>query len=594
MTGFRVLFRAACSREEGTGHLRRCLTLARELVARGASVGIVTEDNPLARSLAFSSANLSVHFVAPGCLFADLIDDVAVVVIDMPKTDEQLSLHPDWIGQLRQADRAGVSVVSLGHVSASADCFRAVIDLYPSRTVHAVNYLEGPEYLILRPEFAASDIADGAFSDQCEANRVLVSMGGSDPQDLTGTAIKALIDTGVTMSVDLVIGSGYCGDLQAWQTQATAAGLELTVHRDLGANDMARLMRQSTLALVAFGTTAYELMALGRVAAAFTHYSWQEASAQRFESLGAIRYLGCAESVLSCRRIAEQVRQLLADRDAMAAMAKKGQALVDGRGACRVADLLQTYAQETRDRQLDLLYVVAHPGDELMGAGATLIRQIDEGLRVGLVVLGEGSASRWNEPGPSQDRELAQRGLKTALQQVADQLGLSAWYYYRFEDNRFDGHDRLDLVKVVESVIRRHCPHTVYTHHPADLNIDHRLCFEAVITATRPQPECPVTTVYSIETPSSTDWGSALGHGVFQPNWFESVAATLERKLALLELYQSELRDDPHPRSLAAVADQARYWGRRIGVPSAEAFVLQRHLAATISEQKHSERQGES
>lgn len=580
MASIRTLLRASCSHSLGTGHLRRCLTLAEVLLKRGWRVCVLTDDNATARAIGGLQRQIDIRYVGQDCLCPPELESVHVLVVDVPQTDEQLTLHPDWVRQLRRVDRAGTSVVSLGHVSSNSSCFRAVIDLYPSRTVHAVNYLEGPEYLILRPEFVSGRplaAPDGRIP------RIIIAMGGSDPKDLTQLALAALAVNGVEATIDLVLGAGYGGNEEALARLARDAGLETTVHRELGAAEVVGLMQRASLGIVAFGTTAYELMALGRPTCAFTHYLWQEGSAHRFEQMGAIRYLGCAETPPLSNVIGERVKALLAQSAERDQLGERGRQLIDGRGAIRVADLLETYAMETTERQLDILFVVAHPGDELLGAGATLIRHLRGGARVGLVVLGEGVASRWDTAEHSADRETAQQGLKSALQLVVDRLGLHAWYYYRFEDNRFDSHDLLDLVKVVETVVGRHQPHTIYTHHPADLNVDHRLTYEAVVTALRPQSNCPVKTLFSIETPSSTDWGAGLGHGSFVPNWFEAVDATLDDKMELLQIYGSELRPDPHPRSLEGIRDQAAYWGRRAGIGRAEAFVLQRHIASALA-----------
>lgn len=575
MAAFHVVFRAACSRAQGTGHLRRCLTLAQLMVDRGWQVLVLADDNEASRAVGHLQDSVSVDYVPDDVLIPAGQANPTVFVVDMPVTDEQLAIHPEWIRALRGLDGDGTAVISLGHVSSNSGSFRGVIDLYPSQTVHAVNYFEGLEYLILRPEFA------GATASRPDNGPLLVSMGGSDPFDLTGCALESLAMAGYPGDVALVLGAAYTGDETALKALADESGFRLQIHRELGPSAMAALMKQCTLGLVAFGTTAYEMMALGRPALVFAHYRWQEASACLFDRLGALQYMGCGEAGLASSQIGKRLGQWLADKPALDSLARRGPALIDGQGASRVADILETYGMETQQRKLDVLFVVAHPGDELLGAGATLLRLVRQGKKVGLVVLGEGVASRWSGEEHDGAKQDARQSMTSALQRVVDRSGLHAWYYYRFEDNRFDRHDLLELVKVVEVVIDRHQPHTVYTHHPGDMNVDHRLCFEAVMTAARPQHPCSVKTIFSIETPSSTDWGQSLGRPAFTPNWFEPVDSTLDDKLELLEEYGSELRAEPHPRSLAAIRDLAGHWGRRCGVEAAEAFVLQRHIANT-------------
>lgn len=581
MAGFLVVFRAACSRAQGTGHLRRCLTLARHMAGRGWQVMVYADDNEASRAVGRLQHSVPVDYVRADMLIPGHHVAPTVFVVDVPVTDEQLALHPEWVRHLRELDAGGASVVSLGHVSSNSGSFRAVIDLYPSQVVHAVNYFEGPEYLILRPEFSREA---GNGVSRPDSGPVLVAMGGSDPFDLTRCALESLVEAGYQGDVVLVVGAAYTGDNAVLKTLAEKSGCRLQIHSELDASAMADLMERCRLGLVAFGTTAYEMMAMGRPALVFTHYLWQEASAHLFDRLGALYYLGCGEAGPEPGNIGARLGPLLSDESALDGLARQGPALIDGRGSSRVADILETYGMETQQRKLDVLFVVAHPGDELLGAGGTMLRLVRQGKKVGLVVLGEGVASRWSGEEKDDEKQDARQSITSALQRVVDRSGLNAWYYYRFEDNRFDRHDLLDIVKVVETVIDRHHPHTIYTHHPGDMNVDHRLCFEAVMTAARPQQPCSVKTIFSMETPSSTDWGQSLGRQTFIPNWFEPVESTIDDKLELLGEYGSELRTEPHPRSPEAIRDLATHWGRRCGLKAAEAFVLQRHTADDVGE----------
>ncbi|MCG3148399.1 MAG: hypothetical protein PCFJNLEI_01842 [Verrucomicrobiae bacterium] len=566
-----ILFRAACSFHQGTGHLRRCLTLADELRTRGRRVAVITDANELAVQVARMHQQFVTH-VAPEVFlpaaWLTKINRVEALVVDFPQSEESALRQGDGLATLTAWDRAGVPIVSLGHLAHLSHAFRAVVDLYPSSGVHAANYFEGPEFLILRPEFRAPR------RSRAGRNRVLISMGGTDPHDLTRTALVAVLQSKWTGPVTVVLGGGYAAEREV-ELRRLATGRNVEFFRAI--ENMAALMRRCRLGIVPFGTTAYELMSQGVACLAVSHYRWQEPSARLFHELGACLYVGCAQNNLTPTEIANQFDRLASNPTRLTKLAQTGQRIVDGRGTERVAYLLEQFTVETRDRQLDRLYVLAHPGDEVFGCGGTILQQTRRGDRVGLVILGEGLGARKQDV-DTQGAVLAERQkLKSTLQTVIEELGIRTWYYYQFADNRFDHHDLLDLVKVVESVVRRHNPHTVYTHHPGDLNVDHQRAFAAVMTATRPLAGQPVRSVFSIEVPSSSDWGNNAAEK-YHPNWFENIAPVLEKKLALAARYASEIRPDPHPRSLAGLRARAEQWGRVAGLPAAETFVLQRHL----------------
>jgi LmbE family N-acetylglucosaminyl deacetylase len=219
-----------------------------------------------------------------------------------------------------------------------------------------------------------------------------------------------------------------------------------------------------------------------------------------------------------------------------------------------------------------ILVVAAHPDDELLGAGATAARRAAAGDTVHLAILGEGITSR-----AGVDRS-AMSALQDDARAVAGMLGAKAVVFGELPDNRFDTLALLDIVKRVEGWMREFDPEVVYTHHPGDLNVDHRLTFQAVLTATRPVPGCRVREVYAFEVASSTEWAFGRLAAPFSPTVFEDATSTIDLKVACLERYRGEHRAFPHPRSGEALRAIARRWGSVVGLPYAEAFELIRSV----------------
>ena len=118
----------------------------------------------------------------------------------------------------------------------------------------------------------------------------------------------------------------------------------------------------------------------------------------------------------------------------------------------------------------------------------------------------------------------------------------------------------------------------MYTHHHGDLNIDHQITHQAVLTACRPYPDQSVKKIYCFEVPSSTEWQSPSVDTVFIPNTFVDISVTLSLKLDALRAYESEMRPWPHSRSIKAVEHLVRWHGASMGMEAAEAFVLVREL----------------
>lgn len=224
-----------------------------------------------------------------------------------------------------------------------------------------------------------------------------------------------------------------------------------------------------------------------------------------------------------------------------------------------------------------ILVIAAHPDDEVLGCGGTIARHGDAGDQVHILIIAEGATSRSQQRSrEAASHELSQLGA--AARQAADILGAAGVSLMDFPDNRLDSCDRLDLTKVIEQYVKQYQPHTVYTHHAGDVNIDHRRIHEAVITACRPTPGHCVQRLLSYEIASSTEWQPPGSNAPFMPTWFVDINSQWERKRLALEAYAQEMRPWPHARSLEAVHHLARWRGATVGCEAAEAFMLLRNL----------------
>lgn len=217
---------------------------------------------------------------------------------------------------------------------------------------------------------------------------------------------------------------------------------------------------------------------------------------------------------------------------------------------------------------MNVLAVVAHPDDEVLGPGATLAKHALSGDDVLVLILGTGAMAR---PGAdAADVTALRECARNAAQELGTTIRMST-----LPDNRFDSLDLLDIVQMVESVIQEHQPEIVYTHSAADLNVDHRMTHDAVLAACRPLRQSTVRRVLAFESPSATEWGS--GH--FIPTVFVNVAEEpFARKGRALVHYATEMRPAPHPRSFVSVEALASWRGAMSGVDRAEAFELIREV----------------
>lgn len=217
----------------------------------------------------------------------------------------------------------------------------------------------------------------------------------------------------------------------------------------------------------------------------------------------------------------------------------------------------------------NIMVIAAHPDDEVLGCGGTLYKYSKKS-KINLVFLSDGETSRKNST-----KKKIQNRKKCAVK-VGRLLGASHIIFGDFRDNRLDAMPRIEIIQFIEKCINKIKPDTILTHHYNDLNIDHHVVSNSVITACRPLNNSSVNLILFFEVLSSTEWQINNSKDLFNPNWFEDITNEINFKLKLIKIYKDELRTFPHSRSIKGVNALAKYRGVSSGYKFAEGFVLGR------------------
>jgi len=222
-----------------------------------------------------------------------------------------------------------------------------------------------------------------------------------------------------------------------------------------------------------------------------------------------------------------------------------------------------------------IMVIAAHPDDELLGCGGTLLFYKKKGYEIKIIFLSDGESSR------DQKKDTEKKLITEREKQAKKVSKLCKFYppvFGKFPDNRLDSINLLQIIKFIEHEIKKFKPEIVITHNEEDLNIDHRITCKAVVTATRPSTKTFVKTIYCFETPSSTENNFSKVKVRFNPNLYIDISKFIEQKIKLLKIYKNEIRKYPHSRSLKAIKILAKYRGIQIGINYAEAFYILREL----------------
>ena len=357
----RVAIRCDASPRIGTGHVARCVALARALRARGAEVEMLSRDLPdRVRRLLVDGAGMTVRAL-PAATGAERGADGPALA------------HAGWLEGSQQGDAAQCArVLAEGsradwlvvdhyaldarweqRMRASADRILAIDDLadrahdcdvlldqnlfpnpetrYAGKVPPRARLLCGPKFALLREEFAR---ARGALAPRDgRLRRVFVCFGSFDPSGQTPRALEAIDAAGIRdLAVDVAIGEDHPGrDLIGAFCQSRP---EFELHLDT--TRVCDLMARADLAIGASGSMNWERAALGLPSIVTSVADNQHAVAQPLAAdLGCI-YLGTAADWRP-ETLAGLVRGLHGAPALLAALATRASALADGRGAARVA-----------------------------------------------------------------------------------------------------------------------------------------------------------------------------------------------------------------------------------------------------------------
>ena len=219
-----------------------------------------------------------------------------------------------------------------------------------------------------------------------------------------------------------------------------------------------------------------------------------------------------------------------------------------------------------------VLAISAHPDDETLGCGGTLLKHGANGDEIFWLIATQAYEPQWSAE--------CIECKAVEVGKVAEAYGIKRCFKLGLPTVRLDTIPQNDLIEKIREVISEAKPEVVYLIHCGDVHTDHQVLFTATMSVLKPfyMARYGVRRVLSYETLSSTDAAPPHPNSAFVPNVFSDITPHIERKLEIMALYETENQPDPMPRSLSAIRALARYRGATIGTEYAEAFMLVREL----------------
>ena len=333
-----LLIRADASTQIGIGHVMRCLALAQACQEQDGTVVFLTDAHGTLRTR-LEAEGMTVHTLSAAAGSGPDAQQVIELAQELQTRYVVVDGYHFGADYQQRIKNAGLQLLILDD-NGEAQYYYA--DLVLNQNIHAnealytncephTQLLLGTQYALLRREFWLwrgwrRDIPD-------VARNVLVTMGGSDPDNVTLAVLHALqlVDLD-NLHVRVVVG-GSNPHLDTLQMAAQQSPHHVELMRDV--SDMPTLMGWADVAISAGGSTCWELAFMGLPSALIVLAENQRGIAQALANGGFAINFGWFASI-DLELIAAEVSELLASGDWRARSSQRGYALVDGYGGDRV------------------------------------------------------------------------------------------------------------------------------------------------------------------------------------------------------------------------------------------------------------------
>lgn len=340
------IFRTDGSAVVGLGHIRRCLSLA-AVMSEPPVFALRSADEPvlaMIRRAGYRCYVLRTDYIAEPDELSRLVPDARVLLDQSNRqTLENFEEFDRNVSELKRHFPLVAMIDGFG-----ADQFEQRLTTLPdlvftpyagAKTGNGHSFV-GPGYFILSPDYSAYLKRD--IHVPPVASRLLITGGGADPGRVTLLSLSAVNRLQDSLQVRVVIGPAFAVGLKD-EIEGMARASPHSVELVRSADSLAPHMAWCHLAIATTGLTKYELAALAVPSIQISPDLHHADVNTTFEREKTAVHLGIA-ATLDAARLASEIDTLMHDSTARSALADNGRRLVDGKGAKRVAQILESPA----------------------------------------------------------------------------------------------------------------------------------------------------------------------------------------------------------------------------------------------------------
>ena len=219
----------------------------------------------------------------------------------------------------------------------------------------------------------------------------------------------------------------------------------------------------------------------------------------------------------------------------------------------------------------NIVVISAHPDDEILGVGGTLLKHKKNGDKIYWLI----TTNIFENQGFSKQRISSRQ---KEIKKISEALSVEKVFMLNYPTMSLSTSTLIEMVPKISKIFTEIEPEIVYCLNRSDAHSDHRITFDAVMACTKSFRYPFIKQVLMYECISETEFAPQLPEKVFTPNYFVDISSFLEEKINLMKVYNSELGEHPFPRNLKNIKALATFRGATVGVEYAEAFQLIKYI----------------
>ena len=215
----------------------------------------------------------------------------------------------------------------------------------------------------------------------------------------------------------------------------------------------------------------------------------------------------------------------------------------------------------------NILIISPHPDDETIGCGGIILKNKYKKNKVHCLLV----------TNLLEGKNISSIEIKNYNKQIRNMKALYKFDSFKqlsFPASELDTISENTIIHYMDDYIKKIKPNIVYIPFPGDIHSDHRKVFNMASSCTKSFRKPYINEVILYEVLSETNFSINPTLGPFKPNLYEDITQFFENKIKICNIFKSEFKTHPFPRSKDSVKALAILRGSEAGFKYAEAFMI--------------------